>query len=191
MKTLPKILITGAPGVGKTQLLQGIADTVLGVKAAGIQAAGILSVEQQDKKGRSNYVLKTLDGREEVFAITGKGRGNRVGKYQVDVEAFESLALDAIGFHAGTDLYVIDEIGPMQTLSRIFSETAKMLLKKDEVAVVASVSRQGRGFIREVKRMAGVDTLELNEDNFRELLEQISKELLRAFAERSKASPSP
>ena len=190
MTSMPKILITGAPESGKTDLIQSVVATVSGVAAAGVKPAGILSLLQKDKKGKPELLLKAMDGREVIFATAGKGRGNRVGKFQVDPDAFEELALDALAFHSDKNLYVIDEIGPMQTMSRIFSETAKMLLKKDEVAVIASVSKQGRGFIREVKRMPGLDCHEVSEDNFDELVETLSKKLLMAFAERARAEES-
>ncbi|MBW2702669.1 MAG: hypothetical protein JRF33_17760 [Deltaproteobacteria bacterium] len=184
MNSMPKILITGAPESGKTDLIQAIVETVVGIEAAGVKPAGILSLLRKDKKGKPELVLKAMDGREVIFATYGKGRGNRVGKFQVEPDAFEELALDALSFKADKNLYVIDEIGPMQTMSRIFSETAKMLLKKSGVAVIASVSKQGRGFIREVKRMPGLDTHEVTEANFDELLETLSKKLLTAFADR-------
>jgi nucleoside-triphosphatase THEP1 len=139
-----------------------------------VNAAGFVTEEQPGKKGKSDIVLKTLDGREMPFATSHhKGKGKRVGKYLVDVEAFENLALDAIAFHPGTDLYVIDEIGPMETMSRTFSETAKMLLKNDKVAVLATVSKQGRGFIREVKRMPGLESIELTSDNAQQVEEDL------------------
>jgi len=164
----PKVILTGAPGFNKTALVQQILDRLPDAKTA-----GFITVEQRDKKGRGGYTMQTLDGKEIPFATQGKGRGARVGKYLVDVEAFEEAALKAIGFQSGVELYVIDEINPMGTLSRTFCETAKMLLKSDKVAVLATVARTGHGFIREVKRLPGADTFDVNDENSMQVEEEV------------------
>lgn len=177
MGSRPKILVTGAPGVGKTSLLLQVMERIPEIKAA-----GFVTVEQRGKKGRQGFILKTLDGSETQFATVGKGRGARVGKYLVDVETFEEVALKAIGFQSGVDLYIIDEIGPMEVLSKIFCETAKMLLKNDKVAVLATVAKSGSGFIREVKRLPGVDTIELTRESAAKVKEDLVILLKTAFA---------
>jgi len=177
MSARPKILVTGAPGVGKTSLLLQVMQRIPEIKAA-----GFVTVEQRGKKGRQGFILKTLDGGETQFATMGKGRGARVGKYLVDVETFEEVALKAIGFQSGIDLYIIDEIGPMEVLSKMFCETAKMLLKSDRVAVLATVAKSGTGFIREVKRLPGVDTVELSRENAAKVEEDLVILLKTAFA---------
>ena len=177
MSTRPKIIITGAPGVGKTTLLLQIIERIPEIKAA-----GFVTVEQPGKKGRQGFILKTLDGGETQFATMGKGRGARVGRYLVDVETFEEVALKAIGFQSGIDLYIIDEIGPMEVLSKMFCETAKMLLKSDKVAVLATVAKSGSGFIREVKRLPGVDTIELTRESAAKVEEDLVIRLKTAFA---------
>ena len=175
MKAKPKALITGVPGIGKTTLVQSVMERIKGVKAT-----GFVTLEQRGKKGRSGFVLKTLDGKEVQFATAGKGKGKkgkRVGKYTVDVDAFEEAALEAIAFHPEFNLYVIDEIGPMECLSKMFCETAKMLLKNERVAVLATVAKGGHGFVREVKRLPGLEMIELTGDN----QGQIEDELLIKF----------
>ncbi len=178
MSTRPKIIITGAPGVGKTSLLLKIMERIPEIKAA-----GFVTVDQHGKKGRTGFILKTLDGGETQFATVGKGRGARVGKYLVDVETFEEVALKAIGFQSGVDLYIIDEIGPMEVLSKMFCETAKMLLKSDKVAVLATVAKSGSGFIREVKRLPGVETIELTRESAGKVEEDLVILLKTAFAD--------
>ncbi len=87
--------------------------------------------------------------------------------------AFEELAVEAISFHPEVDLYIIDEIGPLETLSRMFSATAKMLLKNEKVRVLATVAKQGRGFVREVKRLPGTEQMELTESNHEQAEQKI------------------
>jgi nucleoside-triphosphatase len=165
----PKIIVTGAPKVGKTTLVKKITEHV-----SSLNLAGFITEEVKGKKGRLEVNLKSMDGKELIYATQGKGRGTRVGKYLVDLDAFEEKAVEAISFHPEVDLYVIDEIGPMETLSRMFSATAKMLLKNEKVCVLATVAKSGRGFIREVKRLPGTEQIELTESN----REQVERDIL-------------
>ncbi|MBW1808452.1 MAG: AAA family ATPase [Deltaproteobacteria bacterium] len=178
MKHKPIILVTGAPGVGKTTLVKNVAERIKGVNVA-----GFITVEQRGEKGRSRIVFVNLDGSKEVeFAVTGKvkgKKGRRVGKYNVDIDVFEEAALEAIAFQAEYDLYIIDEIGPMEVMSKMFCETAKMLLKNEKVAVLATVAKAGHGFIREVKRLPGIETIEITAEN----KNRIEDELIMKFME--------
>lgn len=172
---LPKVLITGTPGIGKTTLLKKVAERIRGV-----HAAGFITEESRDEKGRSGFVLKTLDGKHqvEIASAAGKGKkGKRIGKYFVDTEAFEAVALEAIAYHPEFNLYIIDEIGPMECLSRMFCETVKMLLKSDRVAVLASVAKGGHAFIRDIMRIPGIEIIELSGSGH----ERIEDELLVKF----------
>jgi len=176
MERKPKIILTGVPGVGKTTLVKSVLEQL-----KNFNCSGFITEEQRDKKGRAGFVLKTLDGREVPFASVGKGKGARVGRYIVDVDAFENIALDVIAFHPEIQLYVIDEIGPMEVLSKQFCETAKMLLKNDKVTVLATAAKSGHGFIREVKRLPGLDTIELTPTNKEQVLDQMLTLLSQAF----------
>jgi nucleoside-triphosphatase len=156
----PKVLVTGAPGIGKTTLVKNFASRIKGVKLT-----GFYTEEMRDDKGRSGFVLKTLDGQRQVEIATSSAKGKkgkRVGKYSVDVEAFEGLALPTIAYHSEYNLYVVDEIGPMECMSRLFCETVKMLLKSDRVAVLATLAKGGHPFIRDIIRLPGVEVIELS-----------------------------
>jgi len=175
MTAKPKVMLTGAPGVGKTTLVKNVVERIKGVSAA-----GFYTEEVRGKRGRSGFVLKTLKGKEIEFASAGKGKGKkgkRVGKYHVDVDAFEAPALEAIAYHPEYNFYVIDEIGPMECMSRMFCETAKMLLKNNDVAVLATVAKGGHGFIRDIKRLPGVEMIELTGEGH----EKIEDDLLIKF----------
>jgi len=189
VKAMPKILITGAPGVGKTTLIKNIVEKLLAVKAANIHAAGFLNLNAENEKGKPIRVIRTMDGQEVPIATSGKGRGTRVDNFYVDEQAIEAVTLEAISFRMGIDLYVIDEIGPMETISRTFSVMAKMLMKKDEVAVLASAAKQGRGFVREVKYMPGIEVHDLTAENAAQIEDQVCRSLLAAFAARPPQPP--
>ena len=188
MRSLPKKLLTSTGDTALVPMIQRIVEKITSIESVEISAAGFVKIELPGKKGKSELVIHDLRGSDVVIGTQGKGRGKRFGKYLLDIEAMESALLSAIGFTIGVDFYVIHEIGPVETMSRPFSEAAKMLLKNDKVAVLASVAKQGRGFVREVKRLPGLDTIEINENNASSIEDQLLKDFLTAFVTRAKAA---
>lgn len=68
-----------------------------------------------------------------------------VGKYFVDVRSFESLALPQLAPAAGTQLYVIDEVGKMELFSQSFYPAVQALLDAAPLVLgTVPVARQGR-----------------------------------------------
>ena len=104
MKPKPKVLLTGLTAETLTATVLQVLDHL-----EEIDAAGFLTAQQSGKKGRTELLLRSLDGDEVMYANTGKGRGKRVGKFFVDTEAFEEASLKAIGFRAGVDFYITGE----------------------------------------------------------------------------------
>lgn len=183
MRFMPKILLTSE--VDLAPLMRRIVDKIAGLQAADLKVAGLIKLERQTGK-KKEIIIQDLDGEETVVGYTGKGKGKRIGKFVIDEGALKEAVVQAISYKQGSDLFVIHEIGPLETISRDFSVAAKMLLKKDDLAVLATVSKQGRGFVREAKRLPGVNPLEVTEENQAAIEEQILKELLTAFAKRAR-----
>ncbi len=74
-------------------------------------------------------MIRTLDGEEGTLASIGYGRGPRVGRYLIHVEEFERLVLSRINpEYSAAELYVIDEIGKMELMSKRFREGVITLL---------------------------------------------------------------
>lgn len=152
-----RILVTGPPGVGKTTLVR----SVLG-RLGGRRAAGFYTEEIRGSTGRTGFKALTLDGREGRLATAARrGGGPRVGRYTVDLPAFEEVALRAIALRAGVDLYVVDEIGKMECLSPRFVEAVFGLLAAP-VDVLATVALRGGGPIQRVKTAPGVELVEID-----------------------------
>ncbi len=186
MKSMPKVLLTSSTDMDLGPFVQGIVNKISGLQALNIKAAGFIKLEKPGKKGKSEIFIHNLTGEDTQVGVQGKGRGKRIGKFIIDTDALETSLIDAIGFKQGVDMYVIHEIGPLETMSKNFSTAAKMLLKKDDLAVLATVSKQGRGFVREAKRLPGINAIEVNEENQEATEEKILKELLAAFVARAK-----
>lgn len=153
------ILITGAPGVGKTTVLRKVA---AGLGARTIR--GFATAEIRSGRERQGFRLETFDGRSAVLAHISIRSTHRVGKYGVDVAAFEALASEALDPRANADVYLVDEIGKMECFSEKFVAVAEKLLDSGK-PLVATVALRGSGFIEGVKRRSDVELWTVTRSN--------------------------
>lgn len=145
------LLLTGAPGVGKTTVLRKVATGLPGWKIAGFYTEEIRSSHGE----RSGFRLMCFDGRSGEMARADFHGPQRIGKYGVDVAVIDELAPAALSLDQRADIYLVDEIGKMECLSDKFVAAMEKLLGSGKL-VVATVALHGEGFIDEVKRRPGV-----------------------------------
>jgi len=154
------ILLTGRPGCGKTTLLVRLAE-----RLAPRRLAGFYTEEIREGGRRTGFGVRTFGGAEGVLSSVRFTRGPRVGRYRVDVEGFESVAVPELERPLEeVDLFLVDEIGKMECFSRRFVEAMRRLLDAP-VPLVATVARKGGGFIAEVRQRPDVALLEVTREN--------------------------
>jgi nucleoside-triphosphatase len=139
------LLITGAPGSGKTTVIRRAAD---GLKRTGVR--GFYTEEIREKGERRGFRLVSFDGTARTIAHVDFPKGHRVGKYGVDVQAIEDAAA-LLRPNPKTRVYFVDEIGKMECLSEHFVAAMRVLISSG-IPMVATVGARGGGFIAEVKR---------------------------------------
>lgn len=167
----PKILIQGAPGVGKTTLVERLVTRLYKEKRLG----GFFTREIREGGDRKGFRIITLDKREGVLAHVSFSGGLKVGKYAVDVEALERVGVASVERAIKEDeVVVIDEIGKMELMSGRFRDVVDIALG-GENALVATVPAEGTPYVDEVKRRPDVCLLSLTRENRDELLEEIAK----------------
>lgn len=154
-----KILITGAPAVGKTTLIRQVvaelaADRCTGFYTAEIRQGGI----------RKGFELVSLDGQKRILAHVAIDSPFRVGRYGVDVKGFDRF-LDAIGFaHIDAEVVIVDEIGKMEAFSSKFLRLLDTVFDSNQ-QLVATISAGGPGAIQRFKRRADVTLFEVTRSN--------------------------
>lgn len=128
----PRILmITGAPGVGKTTVLQ---KTINNLKAKGFTIGGILSREMREKGQRIGFELIDLgEGTKGTLASESGMIGPRIGKYRVNLKVLADIGVRALQKSLEfRDITIIDEIGPMELFSPEFKRAVQRALESDK-----------------------------------------------------------
>ena len=173
------VLLVGRPGVGKTTLIERI---VQGLSRDGIPASGFLTAEVRDAQGvRQGFRYRTLSGTEGWLARRGAEAAYRVGSYGVNLEGLERDAVSEIDPNAvDAGLIIIDEIGKMESFSRIFRGAVERALDSGH-PVLASVSSSAGGWIGRVRDREDARLLEVTEQNRDELARELTQEIIDAL----------
>lgn len=159
------MLLTAAPGTGKTTAIQKII-TLLGKQNCG----GFYTEEIKNSDGlRIGFDCITLDDKRVRIADVCLESEFQIGRYRVDVKGFEELASDAIEVSLATrDILIIDEIGLMQLLSMKFKDVLYKVLNSKKV-VVGTICFHSHPEVDHIKKNQRVDLYELTAEN-RELM---------------------
>ena len=161
------ILLTGAPGSGKTTALKII------ISRLSIKTGGFYTEEIREAGVRVGFKIITLDGQEITLAHVQYQGQPRIGKYGVNLEAFDAIAVESLQrAQEEADLIIIDEIGPMEILSNTFCQVVMEIIEA-EVPILGSIVKRNVPFAEEVKAHPEVTVLELRRENQQEMSEQV------------------
>jgi nucleoside-triphosphatase len=167
----PKLLLEGRPGVGKTTVVRRLAAEL---REAGVPVGGFVTRELRERGERRGFVAEELDGPEALIAHVGWSSGPAVGRYHVDVDALERIALPAMR-HAQQQggVILIDELGRMELASDAFVSAVLRLLDGD-LPVVATVHARSHPVTDPLKRREDVEVIEVSHENRDELAGRLS-----------------
>jgi nucleoside-triphosphatase len=160
------LLLTGQPGVGKTTIVRRVAEKLSDTKLAGFYTEEIRSGGE-----RQGFRLATFYGEGAIVAHVDFP-GPRVSKYGVDVTAIGRIAERALQPDERLDLYLVDEIGKMESLSPEFVVAVRRLFDS-RCPLVATIGQRGSGFIAEVKQRPDVDVWTVTRANRDSLVDRV------------------
>jgi nucleoside-triphosphatase len=154
-----RLLLEGRPGIGKTTVARRLLDLL---REAGVPVGGFTTGELRTGGRREGFLVETASGAREVLAHVGLPGPPRVGRYGVDLAAFERVALPALRAPRTGGVVVVDELGKMELASAAFRDAVVELLGRD-VAVVATVHQAHDRFTETLRRRPDVRVVRVTE----------------------------
>jgi len=160
-------LFTGLPGCGKSTLIENV------VRQIRNPCTGFFTREIREKGRRVGFSIDTLDGRQGVLAYQNKKSRYRVGRYGVNIEDIDRIAVPAMVPASESVIVVIDEIGKMECCSQLFKDTLMRILDLKH-PVVGSIALRGDSFIQGIKKREDTLLVRVSEKNRDTLVKEFS-----------------
>ncbi len=174
------ILVTGRPRVGKSTLIWRVVDNLKRLGCGDVGGFYTLDIRRDNE--RVGFSIRTIDGKSGRLAEVGLESRYRLGKYGIDMESFENVALPALEHAIGQQqLVVVDEIGFMEIKSRRFQELVIRALQSPS-PVLGSIMRKPCYFADDIKKRDDVRLIAVRSDNRDVLVSEITAALTPLLA---------
>ena len=151
------ILVIGPPRSGKSTLIEKV------VQRISRPATGFFTQELREKGRRVGFSITTLQGKTGVLAHQHIKSRFRVGKYGVNLEDLDQIAVPSMLPSTLDQIVVVDEIGKMECFSRVFKETLIKVLSSDNL-VIGSIAMKGDSFIQSIKKRDDISLVSISEN---------------------------
>ena len=165
--SITNFLVTGPPRCGKSTLIEAV------VRLIDRPVRGFFTRETLDSRRRTGFEIVTLDGLTGVLAHQNFRSRVRVGKYGVNLDDLERVAVSAMIPSDPDEIVVIDEIGKMECFSALFRSTLLSTLASPNV-VIGSIAFRGNSFIEQIKKRPDVRLLQVTEQNRNSLAKSLA-----------------
>ncbi len=160
-----RFLLEGRPGIGKTTIARRLVESL---REGGFPLRGFTTEEIRQGGRRIGFAVETVLGHRAVLARLDLTGPPRVGRYGVDLAAFEKLVLPELRRPTIGEVFVVDELGKMELASARFREAVTDLLER-EVSIVATVHVYRHPFTEALKGRPDVEVIRVNARNRDEL----------------------
>jgi nucleoside-triphosphatase len=166
------LILTGAPGVGKTTVL---AKVVSDLHGRGVSVGGMFSREVREGTTRVGFEVVDIAAAKVGWLAHVNGQGSpQVGKYHVNLADLEAVGVKAINSAIEqSDIVVIDEIGPMELFSIKFKQAAKKALESKKLVLVIVHQKAKDKLIAEAMGRVDAEVFEVTAENRGQLPEML------------------
>lgn len=173
----PRLLVEARPGAGKTTAFRRLAKLL---RESGTTVTGFTTEEIRERGRRVGFSVESLEGEPETLAHVNLPGPPRVGRYGVDLEAFERVALPALRASPG-DVVLIDELGKMELASETFRVEVEEIFDR-QVALAATLQVARHPFTDGLRRRPGIEVIRLTAGNRDALPQHLAEVLHQADA---------
>lgn len=136
-------------------------------------AGGFYTEEIREADRRVGFKIRTLDGKEDVLAHIESRSRFRVGRYGVNVEAFERIGVASIEDALAKDgLVIMDEIGRMELFSQKFQGAVVRALDSPR-RVFGVIQMRRNHFLDRIRTRPDTHVITITEGNRNTLLAEI------------------
>jgi nucleoside-triphosphatase len=156
-------------------------ERVLAQLRGSLRLAGFTTAEERGPSGqRTGFRVLTVEGREAELARVGLRSAVQVGRYGVNLQDFERLALPELA-RRDVDLIVIDEIGKMECASEHFRHAVQDALEAP-ASVLATLGNARLPFFLALRARPDVEVLTLTEHNRNVMVVELCSRLQKLAA---------
>ena len=153
------VFITGTVGVGKTTLLKKLAHDLNMLVIKGFYKEKI--VEDDSIRG---YRVVSFDYKEQILAHIFIEGPNKIDGFGVNIDGFEKLILPQLKNPSMVDLFIFDEIGKMECMSKSFCTGLEKILNAD-TPVIATYSHHSAFKFEALKKRKDTTFLQMTSKN--------------------------
>jgi nucleoside-triphosphatase len=170
------LILTGAPGVGKTTILT---KTVNALKTKGARVGGMVTREVREDNVRVGFEILDLNSDKHGWLAHVKGQGDpQVGKYHVNINDLNNVGVAAITYALEKcDVIAIDEIGPMELFSQKFKQVVSQALEGKKIMLMVVHGKAQDPIVTQVKRRVDAEIFNVTFSNRENLTEQLTRKV--------------
>jgi nucleoside-triphosphatase len=179
VKTLKRrvLLLTGAPGIGKTTILARTAELL---KSEGYSVGGMISREVRVKQNRVGFeIIDVTSSSRNWLAHVDQKIGPQVGRYRVNISGLEATGVPAVlNAVQKADVVFIDEVGPMELFSSRFKDAVRKAVESEKPVIAIVHWKAADPFIGTLKVRGDSEMFVASITNRDELPETLSKKVI-------------
>ncbi len=162
------ILLTGKPGCGKTKIIMRLTQDMK-------DAGGFYTSEIRNGEKRTGFSIFTLDGKEGILASVNISSSIKVGRYYVNLEDIEQIAVPSID-KAIQDpkirFIVIDEIASMEISSPRFVDAVVRALNSPK-RVIGTIQNKRHPFLDRIRKRRDVTIVKIETSTRNSIMEML------------------
>ena len=145
--------------MGKTTVIMKVIEGFRG------WAGGFYTEEIRKGNIREGFRIKTLDDRDGILAHVSYSGPFRVGRYGVDVDVFDKIAIPSLEKALErNELIIIDEIGKMELFSKRFRSLIGRILASDE-RILGVIHQKSDPFTQRIRQWPAIEIVAVTEMN--------------------------